>query len=157
VRTRLSLAVALFGVSLAACSSSSGGGGYGSPAITTTVATGRTATVTVAATSLGKTVVAGNGMTIYTYAPDGVDKGKATCTGRCAAVWPAVVLQGTPDAGTTGLKVSLIARDDGSKQLVVNGRPAYAYSGDSKPGDVNGQALGNVWYALGADGARIGA
>jgi predicted lipoprotein with Yx(FWY)xxD motif len=151
MRPQLVLIASLAAVALAACSSSTGGG-YGSPA-----ATNGAATLTVVGTSLGKTVVAGNGMTIYTYAPDGINEGKATCTGDCASRWPPVVLRGTPDAGTTGLKVSLIARDDGSKQLVVNGRPAYNYSGDRSPGDVNGQALGNVWYALGADGARIGA
>ena len=35
---------------------------------------------------------------------------------------------------------------DGTKQLVVNGHPLYAYSGDTKAGDENGQGIAGKWY-----------
>ena len=44
---------------------------------------------------------------------------------------------------------------DGSTQLSVNGFPAYYFAGDEAAGDVNGQAVGDVWWVFGADGEPI--
>jgi predicted lipoprotein with Yx(FWY)xxD motif len=41
-----------------------------------------------------------------------------------------------------------IADPDGSKQLTYMGWPLYTYSGDSAPGQANGQGTGGVWFAM---------
>ena len=39
--------------------------------------------------------------------------------------------------------------------MTVDGWPLYFFSGDSAPGDTNGQGVGDVWYVVGPDGAAI--
>ena len=34
--------------------------------------------------------------------------------------------------------------------------PLYYFANDSAPGDLNGQAVGDVWFVVGADGELIG-
>ncbi len=122
---------------------------------TSTAAPSGGATIALATTSLGQTVTTAKGLTVYILVPDGADTTKSTCSGGCATLWPPVPATATPDAGTTGLKLTSIIRDDGSKQLAVNGRPVYRYAGDTKAGDVNGHGVGNIWYAIGADGKNL--
>jgi predicted lipoprotein with Yx(FWY)xxD motif len=56
--------------------------------------------------------------------------------------------------GVTG-DVATITRDDGSRQITVNGLPLYLYAPDEAPGDVTGQGVGGVWWVVGPDGAKI--
>jgi len=59
-------------------------------------------------------------------------------------------------AGTNiDVTISSIARNDGVSQLTVNDRPVYLFSGDSQPGDFNGQGLSDMWFVLGIDGEPI--
>ena len=53
--------------------------------------------------------------------------------------------------------VGTITRDDGTVQGTYNGWPLYYFSGDSAPGDVNGQGLNDVWWVIDASGTAIGA
>jgi len=39
---------------------------------------------------------------------------------------------------------------------VLNGHPLYRYAADTAPGDANGEGVGNVWYAVKADGQKAG-
>ena len=48
-----------------------------------------------------------------------------------------------------------IKRDDGTEQVTLAGRPLYLYAGDSHPGDVTGQAVGGIWWAVSPSGAKI--
>ena len=76
-------------------------------------------------------------------------------SGRCCATaWPPVPGDATVDAAL-GLDVTVIERADGSSQLVVGRWPAYTFSGDAAPGDVNGQGSGGAWFALAPDGSLI--
>jgi predicted lipoprotein with Yx(FWY)xxD motif len=43
---------------------------------------------------------------------------------------------------------STVVRDDGTEQLTAGQFPLYYFSGDARPGDVNGQASGNVWFVV---------
>ena len=43
---------------------------------------------------------------------------------------------------------STVARDDGAAQLTAGQFPLYYFSGDARPGDVNGQGSGNVWFVV---------
>jgi predicted lipoprotein with Yx(FWY)xxD motif len=81
-------------------------------------------------------VLAGNNnMTLYTYSKDAVGSGKSVCNGMCASNWPPLLVEGSPAVSGD---YSVIARDDGKKQLVFNGMPLYFYVKDSKPGDKTG-------------------
>jgi predicted lipoprotein with Yx(FWY)xxD motif len=141
----------------AACS---GGGGYASPygAGQTTARGASAAVVGLRASTLGQTLVDGQGNTLYLFAAD--TGGKSACSGACASVWPPYLGTGTPQAGTgvAASMLSTIARGDGGTQVTYGGHPLYRYAGDAKPGDITGQGLdqyGAEWFVLGADGSKI--
>ena len=91
--------------------------------------------------SIGTVLVAGNGMTVYTFTKDTKDSGTSACTGGCATTWPALTVAAgaTPSGGTgaTG-KLGTITRDDGTLQVTYNGLPLYFFKNDKAPGDANG-------------------
>ncbi|MFQ5875777.1 MAG: hypothetical protein ACE5JL_18525, partial [Dehalococcoidia bacterium] len=84
-----------------------------------------------------------NGMTLYIYARD-AEPGKSTCTGGCAQSWPPF----GPGAYDPAPKapLSVIRRNDGSKQYAYKGKPLYFWVGDKTPGDTTGHKLGGVWF-----------
>ena len=97
--------------------------------------------------SLGTILTDSNGMTLYWFAKD--QPNVSNCTGQCATLWPPLLSQGAPVAGT-GVAGTLgtITRPDGSTQVTYNGIPLYLYSKDTKAGDTNGQGFGNLWFAV---------
>jgi predicted lipoprotein with Yx(FWY)xxD motif len=105
-------------------------------------------------TKLGKVLVASNGRTLYLYTPD--PKGKSTCTGSCASIWPPLLTKGKPRAGK-GLKQKLLGttKHGGKLQVTYAGHPLYRYSGDSKAGQTNGEAYGGIWYAVNDAGKKV--
>jgi predicted lipoprotein with Yx(FWY)xxD motif len=114
------------------------------------------AAVAVASSSLGQTLVDAEGRTLYAFTKD--KGGKSSCYGDCEATWPALTVQGSPEAGD-GAQASLLDttnRDDGSAQVTYKGMPLYLFSGDQQPGDTNGQGVGGVWFAVTPDGGLVG-
>lgn len=99
--------------------------------------------------TLGTILVAPNGMTLYTFAND--QPGVSNCVGQCLELWPAYTVDGTTTlvagAGVTG-ELNVIVQPDGRLHVTFNGSPLYFYSGDAAPGDVTGQGVGNVWFAV---------
>jgi len=105
----------------------------------------------VATVSAGKTLTGEDGKTLYFFKADTKGSGKSTCNADCATNWPPYTLdpdetlKPTSDASGT---VTMITRDDGSKQVAYNGWPLYYFKGDAKAGDANGQninAFGGIW------------
>jgi predicted lipoprotein with Yx(FWY)xxD motif len=99
---------------------------------------------------LGKILVDNAGRTLYLYTNDVVGSGRSAVTGTLATAWPPLTLPAgeplkTPDV--TG-ELTLITRDDGTKQVAYKGIPLYYFAQDTAAGDINGQARGNVWYVL---------
>ena len=84
-----------------------------------------------------------SGMTLYTFDMDMA--GKSNCNGACAALWPPE-LAGA-DARPEG-ELSIIERDDGSKQWAYRGKPVYTFSKDLKAGDKAGDNVKNVWHVV---------
>jgi hypothetical protein len=39
--------------------------------------------------------------------------------------------------------------------VTLGGAPLYLFAGDGGPGDVIGQAVGDVWWVVGPDGRKI--
>jgi predicted lipoprotein with Yx(FWY)xxD motif len=50
---------------------------------------------------------------------------------------------------------STVPRQDGTEQLVAGKFPLYYFSGDSAPGDHNGQGSGDVWFVVGQDAKLV--
>jgi hypothetical protein len=48
------------------------------------------------------------------------------------------------------------ADDRRAAELVYNGHPLYTTDADVKPGDTNGQAVFNTWFAVSASGKQVG-
>jgi predicted lipoprotein with Yx(FWY)xxD motif len=82
------------------------------------------------------------------------------CTGACVSAWPAFTTSGAPQAGagvTAGL-LGTTLRADHTTEVTYHGHPLYYYSGDQKPGDMNGQgskAFGAGWYVVAPSGSKI--
>ncbi|THA82539.1 hypothetical protein E6U81_20120 [Streptomyces sp. A0592] len=104
---------------------------------------------------LGSVLTDSAGLTLYRFDKDTAKPPKSNCEGDCAKTWP-VVAAGDVTAAS-GMDPSLlgeVVRSDGTKQLTVAGWPAYRFNKDAKPGDVNGQGVGGVWFAFGPDGKK---
>jgi predicted lipoprotein with Yx(FWY)xxD motif len=86
-----------------------------------------------------------NGMTLYTFDKDSTGSGKSVCNGQCAINWPPLLAS---DTDKSQGDYSIITRDDGKKQWARQGKPLYFWIKDSKPGDVTGNGVQNVWHTI---------
>lgn len=129
------------------------------PVPTTAPAAGGEASVLVADSDLGRILTAANGMTVYLFVPDD-QGGTPTCIDACAESWPPFTVDDAGQAtGGDGVDASLLGTTEhptAGIQVTYNGWPLYFFSGDSAPGDTNGQGQGGVWYVLDPTGTTIG-
>jgi predicted lipoprotein with Yx(FWY)xxD motif len=107
---------------------------------------------------LGSILVDEKGMTVYLFV---ADTGKeSTCYTSCAAIWPPVLTDGAPQAGT-GADASLLGtttRTDGKVEVTYAGHPLYYFIQDKAAGDAKGQAIngfGALWWVMSPSGAAI--
>jgi len=146
-------AVALLSLAAACSSSASGksGSAGGSPSAPATssspssgMAGGGGTTVNSAMASVGGTqttvLTAPDGHTLYYFTPDTAG-GSSTCTGSCAALWPALKSASPTEAAAATGKLTVVGG-----QVVYNGHPLYEYSGDSAAGQANGEGIMGKWY-----------
>src|SRR5437588_6712934 len=85
------------------------------------------------------------GLTLYYRTSD---TASSVCSGGCASAWPPVIASSTPSASSSlPGKLGLLSDANGS-QVTYNGHPLYTYSGDSSPGQSNGQGVGGVWFVV---------
>lgn len=146
---------------LAGCGSSSGGGGTGAAGDTGTAAAAAakaTGAVALARTDAGTVLVDPQGRTLYAFAAD--SKRHSACNGSCATHWPPAPARTLPQTRPDGVTATFgtISRSDGSRQLTVDGFPAYTYAGDSGPGQAAGQGLdldGGLWWVMSASGSWV--
>lgn len=120
-------------------------------------AAARKPSLTLRQTKLGRIVVDAGGRTLYLFLTD--KKGKSTCYGGCARVWPAALVSGQPKAGPgiIARKLSTIARRGTRlRQLVYDKHPLYRVDADTKPGDTEGQGVFNSWFVVGSNGKQVG-
>lgn len=98
---------------------------------------------------LGMILTDGEGMTLYMYTRD--QEGVSNCYDQCATNWPPLLVGegGEPQAGEglTG-ELSVIDRDDGTRQVAYNGMPLYFWIQDASPGDATGEGVGGVWFVI---------
>jgi predicted lipoprotein with Yx(FWY)xxD motif len=97
---------------------------------------------------LGAYLTDARGMTLYFYKNDRGSL-RNTCTDNCANKWPAY-FAGPIDIASPDLNrddFNQFLKDDNYQQTTFRSWPLYYYSGDKKPGDINGQGFGGVWSA----------
>jgi predicted lipoprotein with Yx(FWY)xxD motif len=176
MRNLISAAVVAAGIALAAsaCSSSlSSNGSTQAPAASSATAQPSSPTAAASASSSmaamtidlqsvsgipGKFLVDGQGRTMYLFEAD--KSSASTCSGPCAATWPAVTASAMPMAGG-GVSQSLLGttkRADGTEQVTYNGHPLYYFAADTGAGTAKGQGskeFGAGWYVLNAKGSKI--
>jgi len=148
-------AAALGAIVLAACGSGSYSSGSAGPKPATPVATAMSEPPAVRSgmSSLGAVLVDAKGLTLYGLTSD--SSGTPTCVGVCANVWPPVSVGGASlPAGLDAKLFSVVSRPDGSHQLKAGKWPLYTFSGDAKPGDVNGEGTAG-FFAVGTNGKLV--
>jgi predicted lipoprotein with Yx(FWY)xxD motif len=104
---------------------------------------------------LGAIVTDAKGNTLYRFDRDSANPPKTRCVGPCAQTWPPVLATG--DITVTGVDrgaVGMVKRPDGTMQLTLAGWPLYRYAQD-KPGEVNGENVGKVWFASSPAGKKV--
>lgn len=120
------------------------------PSTGTSSSSSQAATVMVANNPrLGNILVDSQGMTLYMFKND--KPNQSTCTGACATLWPPLtVAKGFTPAAGSGVSGALgvFQRADGSYQVTYNQQPLYHYSGDSQPGQTNGNGLYGLWSVV---------
>lgn len=103
--------------------------------------------ITVTDTAAGSALAGEGGMTLYTF--DNDSNGQSACASGCVENWPPFTVdegeEATAGEGVTG-DIGSITRDDGTTQVTYNSAPLYYFSGDSAPGDSNGDGVGEVWH-----------
>jgi predicted lipoprotein with Yx(FWY)xxD motif len=105
-------------------------------------------------TELGEVLTNSEGLTLYGLTDD--TDGQSTCDGDCANAWPPLLVDSAElPEGLDPAVFSVTERDDGTFQLVAGSWPLYTFSGDSAPGDTNGQGSGDVWFAASPSGELI--
>ncbi|MBN3771370.1 MULTISPECIES: hypothetical protein [Burkholderia] len=90
-------------------------------------------------------LVAANGMTVYTFDKDKANAGTSACTGQCESFWPPY------KASATDVPVgpyTIVKREDGSPQWAYKGKPLYFFSKDMKQGDRNGDNFKDMWHVV---------
>jgi predicted lipoprotein with Yx(FWY)xxD motif len=128
-----------------------------SPVPTTAPTAAATAAATPAAVVIGTASVSGagtvlvdpRGFTLYRFVPE--SGGKAVCTGGCAGTWPPLkVGAGATVSSSASLpgKLGTITLPDGTREATYNNWPLHTFSGDSAPGQDNGQGIGGQWFAV---------
>ena len=107
-------------------------------------------TVNLASYDGGQYMVDANGMTLYTFDRDELDK--SNCSGRCLENWPALTVESadalTADPAIPGEFGTITREDDGATQVTYNGQPLYYWLHDEAPGDMTGEDVGHVWWIV---------
>src|SRR5437660_5196420 len=152
----LSVFIVMF---ITACGSSttSGGAPYGSggsnPPATTPPTTGgssssaviQTATVTVKGQP--ETVLTNaQGLTLYYFTADSATQ--SAVSGNLAQIWHAQLFTGSggPTSSTSLTGKLSVQTDVNGNQVEYNGHPLYTFSGDTAPGQTNGEGITGMWF-----------
>jgi predicted lipoprotein with Yx(FWY)xxD motif len=120
--------------------------------VNTASATGRNTALTIVGvvqTRWGPVLSTGSGRTLYAFVDDLLTSAPSACTGDCANDWIPMPARGriVVRPGVTG-RVGTVVRNDGERQLTMDRRPLYTFSGDRSRGEIRGNGVGNLWWAM---------
>jgi predicted lipoprotein with Yx(FWY)xxD motif len=106
---------------------------------------------------LNPVVTNGTGFVLYRFDNDTAHPSKSNCYGACAVKWPPVTVVPGSHIFVNGVptsEVGLVKRDDGTMQVTIGGWPIYRFSGDTAPGQTNGEGVGGTWFGVQPDGGK---
>jgi predicted lipoprotein with Yx(FWY)xxD motif len=95
-----------------------------------------------------------SGKTVYTFKNDVAGSGATppttACTSaQCLANWaPYYSSAPVVPTGVDASALGHFTRPDGNPQSTYKGHPLYEFVGDTKPGDTNGNGVGNAWFVV---------
>ncbi len=91
------------------------------------------------------------GLTLYYFKPDTAST--TVCTGSCIEKWPPLLFQGagTPTASAKLPGELSIQTSANGPQVAYNKHPLYAFSGDTAPGQANGDGKAGKWFVATPD------
>ncbi|HZU70747.1 MAG TPA: hypothetical protein VFA09_25965 [Ktedonobacteraceae bacterium] len=148
----------LIAMLIAACgNSTSSGSRYGSSGAGSTPTAGSNGSTSIIKTASmtinGKTetiLTNAQGMTLYYRTSD---TATSVCSGACAQAWPPLLFSGSgAPTGSGTLAGSLtVSTNVNGQQVEYNGHPLYTYTGDTSPGQANGEGFGGVWFVVPTD------
>ncbi len=88
------------------------------------------------------------------------DRGEiSSCSPVCARNWTPFLTNGEPVAeeGVNADFLTTAQQEDGSFQVMYNGRLLYFFNADEAPGDTGGQGSGAVWFLMTPEGEAAAA
>jgi predicted lipoprotein with Yx(FWY)xxD motif len=106
---------------------------------------------------LDPVVIDGAGFTLYRFDKDTTNPPASHCDGTCADTWPPVQVTSGSKVFLDGIAksaIGVIKRDDGSLQLTIDNSPIYRFSGDTNPGQTNGEGVGGTWFGVTPTGGK---
>ena len=112
---------------------------------TTSSAVIKTATATVNGKS--ETILTNaQGLTLYYFTPDTATT--AACATGCISTWPPLLYSGSgsPTSATTLAGTLTAVSNANGKQVSYNNHFLYTFSGDTAPGQTNGEGIAGKWY-----------
>src|SRR5262249_11618984 len=97
------------------------------------------------------------GMTLYHLT---TEKGKKLrCTRACVKFWPPLVVRRgeklLAGKGVVKKQLATVKRPDGRRQVTNAGPALYRCALDAKAGEVNGQGVRNIWFAISPSGKIV--
>jgi predicted lipoprotein with Yx(FWY)xxD motif len=100
-------------------------------------------------------LTAADGWTLY-YFTDDTATTSACTSATCTAKWPPYLSTDGKATSTANLpgKLDVLTNANGS-QITYNGHLLYKYSGDTGPGQTNGEGVGGKWHVATTDLAAI--
>jgi len=104
-----------------------------------------------------KVLISPRGLTLYHMT---VEKGKkVVCTGQCTVFWPPLLVRKggklTAGPGVNAKKLGTIRRPNGRYQVTYAGLPLYSFVSDKRRGDVKGEGVQKIWYAVSPTGRIV--
>ena len=150
----LALTLAACGTSSPSASGNSTGNTGSSTTPPTAASTTGSALHTASATINGKTVMLltnAQSMTLYYFQPD--TPTTAACAAGCISTWPPFLSKDSsvPTSATSLQGTLTVQTNANGQQVEYNGHPLYTYSGDTSPGQTNGEGISNKWFVATTD------
>ena len=97
--------------------------------------------------NLGWVLAEASGLVVYTYGGDSKG-GSPTCTGSCAAIWPAVTGAPLPGpADTLPGQLGTVVMANGAKQVTYDGMPLYTFKG-ARALSTKGNGVDGKWHVI---------
>jgi predicted lipoprotein with Yx(FWY)xxD motif len=123
------------------------------PQATTTTASDPLTIAVTEKDGLGNFLTGPGGGTLYVFTRDVPNA--SNCVGDCISTWPPLLQEEDQSVSAGGEVSGAFSYIDtpAGEQVTFNGAPLYYFSGDSQPGDTNGNLIGGVWFVARPDTA----